>query len=88
MKRTGSYRYVYSFSVEYCSIGVANSLDLHKHILKKHHMKYCLDLLKKFIGLLNLRTAGSSGDTLAFNTEGRLTLLTLGFFGEQSAPPL
>ena len=51
-------------------------------------MKYCLDLLKKFIGLLNLRTAGSSGDTLAFNTEGRLTLLTLGFFGEQSAPPL
>ena len=48
MKRTGSYRYVYSFSVDYCSIGVAYSLDLYKHILKKHDMKYCLDLLKKF----------------------------------------
>ena len=47
MKKTGLYEYVYDFSVDYDSIDVNDTLDIHKYYMKKHDIKECLDLLKK-----------------------------------------
>ena len=40
------YGYVYVFSVDYDSIGVDEILDIHKYLMQKHDIKWCLDLLK------------------------------------------
>ena len=39
MKKTGLYRYVYDFSVDYNAIGVDDILDIHKYLMKKHDIK-------------------------------------------------
>ena len=36
MKRTGLYKYVYDFSVDYGNIGADDILDIHKFLMKKH----------------------------------------------------
>ena len=46
-KKTELYSHVYDFSVNYDRIDVDDILDIHKHLMKKHDIKYCLDLLKK-----------------------------------------
>ena len=43
MKKTG---YVYDVSVDYNAIAVADILNIHKYLMKKHDIKWCLNLLK------------------------------------------
>ena len=38
-KKTGLYRYVYNFLVDYDSIGVDDILDIHRKLMKKHGIK-------------------------------------------------
>ena len=38
MKKTGLYRYVYNFSVDYDSIDIDDILDIHKYLMK-HDIK-------------------------------------------------
>ena len=73
MKKTGLNRYVYDSSVNHGSTDVDNILDIHKYLMKKPDIK-CLDLKKKFIGLLSVCTIGSFGNALAFNSEGLISL--------------
>ena len=46
-KYTGFYGYVYDFSVDYDTVAVDDTLDIHQYPMKKHNKKQCLDLLKK-----------------------------------------
>ena len=39
MKKTGLYWYVYDFSVDYNSIDVVDSLNIHMYLMKKHDRK-------------------------------------------------
>ena len=39
MKETGLHGYVYDFSVDYDNIDVADILDIHKYLMKKHDIK-------------------------------------------------
>ena len=36
MKKTGLNGYVYDFSVDYDAIAVGDTLDIYKHLMKKH----------------------------------------------------
>ena len=38
MKKTGLNGYVYDFSVDYDAIAVGDTLDISKHLMKKHGM--------------------------------------------------
>ena len=49
MKKTGLYGYVYSFNVDYDTIAIDNILDIQKYLMKKHDIKYCFGLLKKYL---------------------------------------
>ena len=42
MNKFGLYQYVYDFSVDYNSIRVDNTLNIHNNLMKEHDMK-CLD---------------------------------------------
>ena len=46
LQKTGLYRYVYDFSVDYDSTGVDDILDIHKYLMKKYNLE-CLGLFKK-----------------------------------------
>ena len=46
MKKVEIVGYVYDFSVDYFSVDVDDTLNIHKYLMKKHDIKY-LDLLKK-----------------------------------------
>ena len=48
MKKSRLYESVYDFSVNYNSIDVGDILDIHKHLIKKHNIKY-LDFLKIYV---------------------------------------
>ena len=48
MKKTGLYKYVYDFSVDYDNINADDILDIYNYLMKKHHIK-CLDLMKGFL---------------------------------------
>ena len=48
MKKTGLYGYVYDFSADYGSIDVDDILDIHKHFMKNHDIKF-LNLLKNYL---------------------------------------
>ena len=39
MKKTGLNEYVYDFSVDYNTIAVNDTLDIHKYLMKKHDIK-------------------------------------------------
>ena len=39
MNKTGLYRYVYDFLVDYESIDVDDILNIHKYLMKKHDIK-------------------------------------------------
>ena len=39
MKKTGLKEYVYDFSVDYNVVAVADILDIHKYLMKKHVLK-------------------------------------------------
>ena len=39
MKKIGLKRHVYDFSVDYNAISVADILDVHKYLMKKHGVK-------------------------------------------------
>ena len=39
MKKTGLNGYVYDFSVDYNAIAVADILDIHRYLMKKHNIK-------------------------------------------------
>ena len=47
MRMTGLNRYVNEFPVEHSTIGISDTVDIHKHFMKKHNIKYCLNLFKK-----------------------------------------
>ena len=47
MKKTGLYKHVYDFSVDYDNINADDILDIYNYLMKKHHIK-CLDLMKGF----------------------------------------
>ena len=42
-RKTGLYRYVYSFPVDHDSIDVVGFLDIHRYLMRKHGIKSCLD---------------------------------------------
>ena len=46
MKNTRLNGYVYDFSVDYDAIPVDDILDIHKYLMEKNNIKWCLDLLK------------------------------------------
>ena len=53
MKKKNRIKYVYEFFVDYNIIGTSNIIDIHKYLMKNHHIKQCLELSKKiFIALL------------------------------------
>ena len=39
MKKAGLNQYVYDFSINYNAIAVADILDIHKYLIKKHYIK-------------------------------------------------
>ena len=41
-KKTGLNGYVHNFSVDYRAFDTSNIIDIHKYLMKKHDMKYCL----------------------------------------------
>ena len=43
MKKTGLNGYVYDSSVDYNVVAVDDILDIHKYLMKKHGIKWCLD---------------------------------------------
>ena len=38
-----------NFSVDYNIMDNSNIINIHKYLMKKHDVEYCLNLLKKFI---------------------------------------
>ena len=46
MKNTRLNGYVYDFSVDYDAIPVDDILGIHKYLMEKNNIKWCLDLLK------------------------------------------
>ena len=46
MTRIGLNGCVYDFSVDYRAFDTSNIIDFHKYLMKKHDMKWCLELLK------------------------------------------
>ena len=52
MKKIGSNRYVYEFSVDYNIISTSNYINIHKYLMKKHDIKYCLELLRQIFIVL------------------------------------
>ena len=42
IKKTELYWYIYGFSVDYDNIDVDDILDIQKHLMKKHGLKWCL----------------------------------------------
>ena len=53
--------YAYGFSVDYNINDTSNIIDIHNSLMKKHDIKCCFDLLKKYIyiGSLSVCTIGS-----------------------------
>ena len=47
MKKTKLNGYVYDFSVDYNITDTSNITNIHKHLIKKHDIKKCFELLKK-----------------------------------------
>ena len=43
---TGLFWYVYDFSVDYWAIANDKILDIHKYLMEKNNLKWCLNLLK------------------------------------------
>ena len=55
---TGLNGYVYDFSVDYKTLDTKNIINIHKYLMKKYDIKYCLGQLKKCLldyqrGLVN-----------------------------------
>ena len=46
MRKTGLYGYVYDFSVDYDAIAVDDVLNIHKYLMEKNNIKWCLNLSK------------------------------------------
>ena len=68
METTRLHRHFYDFSIHYDSIDIADILDIHKNLMKKHNINQCLDLFKKrFIGFVSVCVVGSFGASLAIN---------------------
>ena len=38
--------YVYEFSVDYNTTDVGEIADIHRYLMKKHNIKWCLNLLR------------------------------------------
>ena len=49
MKQKEQNRYVYHFLVDFRSTGVAEILDVHKYLMKKHDIEKFLGLLTNFL---------------------------------------
>ena len=49
IKKTGLNGYVYDFCVDYNIIDTSNIINIHKYLMKKHDIKKCLELLKKYL---------------------------------------
>ena len=47
MDKTELDEYVYDFSVDYRVFDASNIMDIHKYLMKKHDIKWCLELFKK-----------------------------------------
>ena len=68
METTRLHRHFYDFSIHYDSIDIADILDIHKNLMKKHNINQCLDLFKKrCIGFVSVCVVGSFGASLAIN---------------------
>ena len=49
IKNTKLNGYVYDFSVDYNIIDTSNINNIHKYLIKKHDIKKCFELLKKYL---------------------------------------
>lgn len=58
-----------TFLVDYDSVDVADILDFHEYLMKKHGVKKCLNLWKKFIVLLSVCTIVIFSGSLTPNSE-------------------
>ena len=48
-KKTALNGCVYDFSVDYRALDTSDIINIHKYLMKKHNIKYCLSLLKKYL---------------------------------------
>ena len=70
MKKIGSNGYVYELSVVYNIISTSNYINIHKYLMKKHDIKYCLELLKQiFIVLFIIVNASNHTKYLSLSNE-------------------
>ena len=49
MIKTGLYGSVYDFFVDFSIINTSNIIDIQKYLMKKHNIKWYLDLLRRFL---------------------------------------
>ena len=48
MKKTRLTGYVYEFSVDYNIMANINIINIHKYLMTKYNIKWCLELIKKY----------------------------------------
>ena len=48
MIKTGLYGSVYDFFVDFSIINTSNIINIQKYLMKKHNIKWYLDLLRRF----------------------------------------
>ena len=47
MKKARLYEFVFDFSIDHDITNVADILDIHKYLMVKNNLKYCLDVSNK-----------------------------------------
>ena len=65
MKKAGLNGYVNGFYVDYSTIDDSDIVDIHKYLMKKHNVKYCLDLSKRLLLLLSFGASPASDSHIA-----------------------
>ena len=82
--------YAYGFSVDYNINDTSNIIDIHNYLMKKHDIKCCFDLLKKYIyiGLLSVCTIGSIDESIVSNSKGPIKCVSLNNRPCQARPTL
>ena len=65
MKKAGLNGYVNGFYVDYSTIDDSDIVDIHRNLMKKHNVKYCLDLVKRLLLLLSFGASSASDSCIA-----------------------
>ena len=68
---------MYGFSVDFGAIKKSDISNIPKYLMVKNDVKQCLDLLKKFIGLLTASTTKTFDGSLASNSKEHVKCVPL-----------